>query len=106
MLVLEIMIVYVYFLKKTTKHTHTHAHTRTHTRTRAHTHTHAHTQVHTHTHTHNTQMNTQTDSTTVPRVSIFYCMHVYTKKTIKKIGSQIDFLAALIRKLNPLKQNM
>ena len=27
MLVLEIMIVYVYFLKKTTKHTHTHTHT-------------------------------------------------------------------------------
>ena len=29
MLVLEIMIVYVYFLKKTTKHTHTHTHTHT-----------------------------------------------------------------------------
>jgi len=28
-------------------------------------------------------MNTQTDSTTVQMVSIFYCMHVYTKKNKK-----------------------
>ena len=47
---------------------------KTHTRARTRTHT------HTHTHTHNTQMNTQTDSTTVQKVSILYCMHVYTKK--------------------------
>jgi len=39
MLVLEIMIVYVYFLKKTTKHTLTHARTHARTRKRA-THTH------------------------------------------------------------------
>ena len=44
MLVLEIIIVYVYFFKENNKthahvHTHTHTHTRTHARTHAYTHT-------------------------------------------------------------------